>query len=612
MNKIFKILIILLVQLGFSSSFAQKQELSKLDSLFLLFQNTTKISSKVDILNEISYVYWDMNNPEQKDSMKYYTNLAIQLSRKANYTKGLGLALLNLGKYNISMTHNYSEATPYLLESIELFEKLKDSAGISKCYLQLGLISYILQYYEDAIKNFRVSLSYFESITPEYLMALSYTEIGDIPNAKKYFSLAIEDYKKNNNQNMLNSCFMYLGKLYVKDFEPDSAFYYLNLAIERIKNEGNNNLLIRPYAFISSVYLMTKNVNRAIYYAEKSYQMSLKSYDMISQIESATTLSKAYKFIRNYKKAYFFLDLLNNTKESFFKGSTKQKVAEMQSTFDFKKKRQNDSLLNEKERLRSKLEFQETLHKKNNERNILISCVVGIFVIMVSIVNRLRYINKTAKIIKKEKARSEDLLLNILPFEVAEELKTKGSAEAKQFDNVTVMLTDFVNFTHAVENMTPQSLIDELHTCFKNFDEIIRKYKIEKIKTSGDSYLAICGLPAPDPKHAENMANAAIEINRFICERFEQIGDSTFKIRIGINSGSVIAGIVGVDKFAYDIWGDTVNIAARMEQNSIPGRINISGSTYELIKDKFECTYRGKIEAKNKGEIDMYFINESV
>lgn len=611
MNNIFKILIILLIHLGFCSGFAQTQGQHKLDSLFLILEKTNKTTLKVDILNEISFVYWDMNKQEQKDSMKYYMNLAIQLSRKANYTKGLGLALLNLGKFNISMTRNYSEATPYLLESIEQFEKLKDGTGISKCYLQLGLISYILQYYEDAIKNFKLSLSFFESTTPEYLMALSYTELGDISNAKKYFSLAIEDYKKNDNQNMLNSCYMYLGKLYIQDSKPDSAFYFLNLAIENTKKEGRYNMLIRPYAFISSAYLFTNNLNKAIYFAEKAYKMSLESYDMISQIEAATTLSKAYKLTGNYKRAYFFLDLLTNTKESFFKGSTKQKVAEMQSTFDFKKKRHNDSLLNEKEKLKSELAFKVAINKRNNERNILIVCVLGFLILLAGLWSRLRYISKTTSVIKSEKARSEDLLLNILPYEVAEELKLKGNAAAKQFDNVTVILTDFVNFTHAVENLSPQSLIDELHTCFKKFDEIVRKYKIEKIKTSGDSYLAICGLPASDPRHAENMVSAAIEINKFICERFEQLGHNTFEIRIGINSGSVIAGIVGVDKFAYDIWGDTVNIAARMEQNSTPGRINISGSTYELIKDKFKCTYRGKIEAKNKGEIDMYFVNDS-
>jgi class 3 adenylate cyclase len=174
------------------------------------------------------------------------------------------------------------------------------------------------------------------------------------------------------------------------------------------------------------------------------------------------------------------------------------------------------------------------------------------------------------------------------------------------------MFTDFVNFTQASEKMNPQQLIDELHTCFKAFDEIIGKYNIEKIKTIGDAYLAVSGLPVPDALHAEHIVSAAIEIREFMRSRQQQMGDNTFQVRIGIHSGSVVAGIVGVIKFAYDIWGDAVNIAARMEQSSEAGKINISAPTYELVKDKFLCTYRGKIEAKNKGEIDMYFIEKAV
>ncbi len=207
-----------------------------------------------------------------------------------------------------------------------------------------------------------------------------------------------------------------------------------------------------------------------------------------------------------------------------------------------------------------------------------------------------------------QKKRSDDLLLNILPAEVADELKEKGSAAAKMFDNVTVLFTDFVNFTNASEHMLPQELIDELHTCFKVFDEITTKYKIEKIKTIGDAYLAVAGLPSPDPEHAEHIVRAALEINTFMQTRRAKPGNKTFEIRIGIHSGSVVAGIVGVRKFAYDIWGDTVNTAARMEQNSEAGKINISETTYELVKDKFNCAYRGEIEAKGKGMMKMYYI----
>ena len=207
-----------------------------------------------------------------------------------------------------------------------------------------------------------------------------------------------------------------------------------------------------------------------------------------------------------------------------------------------------------------------------------------------------------------EKEKSDTLLLNILPAEVANELKEKGEAEAKLYDHVTVIFTDFVGFTTAAEQLSPQVLVNELHTCFKAFDEIISAHNIEKIKTIGDAFLAVAGLPVPSEDHAENVIRAAIEIRNFMEQRLLTT-ENAFHIRIGIHSGNVVAGIVGMKKFAYDIWGDTVNTAARMEQHSESGKINISGDTYELIRDKFPCTYRGKISAKNKGNIDMYFVD---
>ncbi len=219
-------------------------------------------------------------------------------------------------------------------------------------------------------------------------------------------------------------------------------------------------------------------------------------------------------------------------------------------------------------------------------------------------------IEKQHEELKLEKHKSDDLLRNILPQEVADELKANGTTAAKHYDNVTVLFTDFVNFTKAGERMSPQELIDELHACFKAFDDVMGKYGIEKIKTIGDAYLAVCGLPTSDTLHAEHMLQAAVEINAFMADRMANLGaERTFRIRIGVHSGSVVAGIVGVKKFAYDIWGDTVNTAARMEQHGEAGKINISQTTYELVKDKFTCEYRGEVEAKGKGVMKMYFVS---
>lgn len=211
-----------------------------------------------------------------------------------------------------------------------------------------------------------------------------------------------------------------------------------------------------------------------------------------------------------------------------------------------------------------------------------------------------------------EKKKSDDLLLNILPQDIADELKETGSSAARRFNHVTVLFADFVNFTGVSEMLTPEELVAQIDYCFKGFDGIIGKYNIEKIKTIGDAYLAVCGLPNENDNHAANIINAAKEICEFMLDferkRTEQ-NKPFFKIRVGINSGPVIAGIVGIKKFAYDIWGDTVNVAARMEQNSTAGKINISESTHALVINDFTFEYRGKIEAKNKGLIDMYFVN---
>ncbi len=216
------------------------------------------------------------------------------------------------------------------------------------------------------------------------------------------------------------------------------------------------------------------------------------------------------------------------------------------------------------------------------------------------------------ELITFEKERSDSLLLNILPYETAQELKETGSAEAKLFDNVTVIFTDFKDFSTISEFMKPAELVAELHTCFTAFDSIADKYDIEKIKTIGDSYMAVSGLPVADKLSMAKAIYAALDIEVFMreynTERIQK-GLQPFEIRIGIHTGDVVAGIVGSKKFAYDIWGDTVNTASRMESSGEAGKVNISGTTYDLVKDIFHCTYRGKVAAKNKGEIDMYFVD---
>ncbi|MEO8069082.1 MAG: two-component regulator propeller domain-containing protein [Flavobacteriales bacterium] len=213
--------------------------------------------------------------------------------------------------------------------------------------------------------------------------------------------------------------------------------------------------------------------------------------------------------------------------------------------------------------------------------------------------------------IGKQKVRIEDLLLNILPKEISEELKENGKATARRHNAVTVMFTDMKGFTRVAESMSPEELVNELDDCFIQFDAIIDKYGIEKIKTIGDSYMCAGGVPTHDPHHAHKVVLAGLEIRELMrvwAEERTAVGKQPWVLRIGLHTGPVVAGVVGKRKFAYDIWGDTVNTASRMESSGLPGEVNISGATYELVKDVVECEHRGKVEAKNKGTIDMYFV----
>jgi class 3 adenylate cyclase/streptogramin lyase len=227
------------------------------------------------------------------------------------------------------------------------------------------------------------------------------------------------------------------------------------------------------------------------------------------------------------------------------------------------------------------------------------------------VIERTAQVVSEKKEVEKQKQRSDELLLNILPEEAADELKAKGSADAKLIDEVTVLFTDFKGFTQLSEKLSPTALVAEINECFSAFDLIMDKYGVEKIKTIGDSYMAAGGLPTPNKTHPYDVVKAALDIQQYMHEhkvRKEAAGELFFEIRIGIHTGPVVAGIVGVKKFAYDIWGDTVNTGSRMESSGEVGKINISEVTYELVKDKFTCTYRGEIDAKHKGKLKMYFV----
>ncbi len=253
------------------------------------------------------------------------------------------------------------------------------------------------------------------------------------------------------------------------------------------------------------------------------------------------------------------------------------------------------------------------------ELTVRVKSILSLFKLIEGITGQARDLEEQSNELERqknqleiEKTKTDELLQNILPYEIAEQLKNKGAVKAKKYRMVTILFTDFVDFTKISSELEPEEIVKELSVYFRKFDEITEDHFIEKIKTIGDAYMAVGGLPLRNKSNPIDAVLAALEIQKFMKmynDSRKAKGLTGWSLRLGIHTGKVVAGVIGSKKFAYDIWGDAVNTASRLETAGEAGKINISGETYEYIEAFFNCTYRGKISAKNKGEIDMYFVD---
>jgi class 3 adenylate cyclase len=457
---------------------------------------------------------------------------------------------------------NLSEALKYHLASLKIREAIGDKYGIASSYNNIGTIYSDQGNYPEALKNLFAGLKIFEAIGDKDGTANSYNNIGEINiklkkinEAEKYLNKGLQLSKEIGSKEVIKNSEHDLSKLDSIEGNFRQAYEHYKLYI--IYKDSLNNEVVRK-----------KTIQQSMTYEFEKKEAAAKAWqdkkDAVAEAESKREKVIRYSVIGGFLLALVFLFFVNRS----------LRVTLRQNRLIKKQKK----LVDEKN-----LQLSQQNEEISNQRDE----------------------------IDLEKKKSDNLLLNILPAEVAEELKAKGKTDVKTYSMVTVMFTDFKDFTSVSENISAELLVAEIDYCFSAFDNIIQKYRIEKIKTIGDAYLCAGGLPVLNNTHSEEMINAAIEIRDFMLLRKkekESKGEIAFEMRIGIHTGPVVAGIVGVKKFAYDIWGDTVNIAARIESSCETGKVNISGSTYKLVKDKFNCTYRGKIQAKNKGEIDMYFV----
>jgi len=586
-----------------------------------------------------------------------YLNTYIDFVKK-NYPENLAEAYNNLGKFYIS-TNDFRKAIQTFKKVIPFHQKNKDYENIALTNRNIGASYSGLKKLDSANIYFTKAYQYAESIGNKEKMA-------DVQNLISHMHVAKGDYEKAETaiglatqlwpDNLYN--ISYYAQIKVFNMTKDSLLIredkerqleLKNIISNLHKNIDRANtqnwysdpyLLISDYTTLSNAYELLGNYKNAHEFFQKAMREKEKGFGSekmkeLSNLQSETEISneririkleeetkriqlqkeielKALRF--EYEKKQAIAKTEEERKRLTLEEDLKRK--EIQIKFDQEQKAVVLRYNQEKNIARINQEKKDAIAKADlesskTEKNMW-AVGAGLSLLLLGFAgfsyNQKRKDNRK---IAEEKQKSDDLLLNILPYEVAEELKEKGKTSAKHYDEVSVLFTDFVNFTSNSERIGVQEILNELNICFTEFDRIMEKYGLEKIKTIGDAYLAVSGLPVSNDQHAKNAVSASLEILAYIQQR-KIDNPNALDIRIGIHSGPVIAGIVGVKKFAYDIWGDTVNTAARMEQNSSLGKLNVSEATYKLIKDDFTFEYRGKIETKGKGAMEMYFANSSI
>ncbi|HEV8272290.1 MAG TPA: adenylate/guanylate cyclase domain-containing protein [Chitinophagaceae bacterium] len=596
---------------------------------------------------------------ESKGLIAKEPDKAIQLAQQAkeeaekiDFKQGVGYALKNIGLVYYSQA-KYVETLDYWEQSLKIFEDIKDDIGIANLLSNIGTLysnkgdetrglEYALRSLKIAEKtgdklrilttlNNIATIYYNRPDSLDKAKALDYLlaglplcdstgnmdglgilseNVGEIylgwdqlDKAQSYFEKSIKALGDAPNSSV---AYNGIGKIYLKKGDYNQAFNYHSKALSIAEKAKSPRHIEGTLRDIANLYAKQNNYATALSYFERSRLIAedLKAVPDLKDIYSGMAI--AYEKTNDYKNAFKYQSLLGNIKDTLFNLDREKKLGSLQFEFDLEKKQSEINLLTKDK----DLQIVQTKRQKFAKNAFMIGLFLA-FIIAALIYRSYRDKVKTHILVDRQKNEIEHLLLNVLPKEVAKELQLTGRATPKHYKSVAVMFTDFRGFTLLTDHMSPDELVAELDACFNIFDEIIAKHNLEKIKTIGDSYMCAGGIPKEDEMYVLKIVRAGLEIQEYIVsnnERRLEKGLEPWYLRIGIHVGPVVAGVVGKMKYAYDIWGSTVNIASRMESNGEPGKVNISSATYELIKDYYECSHRGKISAKNVGEIDMYFI----
>ena len=537
------------------------------------------------------------------DSAMVYAGRALELAKRIGYTSGLANVYFNIGN-NYDNKENEGDAVDYYLKALKIYESINDLIGVAKCENYIGNVFRVQRNYTEALKYYSAALSTFKRTGDQKGLSKVYGHLGslycdmkDYPKALDYLYTSLNLIKQLNDTRRIPIVLNNIANVYTEQKNYQLALDTYLKTLDYFDANGIKRGSATACYNIGNVYTELKDYKSAVVWFKRSLELAHKfsiievldaTYESLAIIDSARgNYASAYN---NYKKHILFRD-------SMYNQETTERLVEEQMQFAFDKKTVADSI-------RALEQEKIAAIKLQRQRGYTWLGLVIMLLLSAFTFNIFR----SHKKLGKEKQKSDALLLNILPGEVAGEIKAFGKVKARAYENTTVLFTDFVNFTQMSERLSAEEVVFEIDRCFKAFDAIIEKHGLEKIKTIGDGYMAASGLPVEDGEHALKAVRAALEMNRYVMEHGRIAGSQKLQMRVGLHSGRVVAGIVGLRKFAYDIWGDTVNTAARMEQLGEAGEVNVSGSTYELVKSEFSGTYRGKVNAKGKGNIDMYFI----
>jgi adenylate cyclase len=545
---------------------------------------------------------------ENEQAVVYY-KMSLAIQEEIGDKQGIASCLGNIGViYEIQGDH--ANAIENYNKCLKIMEDLKDSTGIANVLNNIGVVYDLQKEYDKAIEHYERCLSIQEGMKNKQGISVALNNLGGIFATQGNHSKAIEYYNRSveiqeeigNNKGVANTL-SNIGVSYKELENYDKAFEYLNrsLAIERgLKNKKG---LANTLNNLGSLHQQLNHTQKAIELSTQALRLAQEIGAAVHTRDAARVLYRTYSYIGQSKKALEMHELYIEMRDSVLSEENQRELIRQEFKYEYEKEHLLDSLNFAKKEELNHLELQKRDAELSKQRVALFSAAGGLVLLVL-----------LAFAIYRGKKRSDELLLNILPEETAAELKSKGHSDAKFIDHVTVLFTDVKGFTSLSEKLGPKELVEDINECFSAYDGIMEKYGVEKIKTIGDSYMAAGGLPTPNQSHGLDVINAALEIQEFMADlsaKRKEIGKPVFEIRIGVHTGPVVAGIVGIKKFQYDIWGDTVNSASRMETHGEVGRVNISQATYDILKDVPDLTFteRGYLDTKGKGKMSMYFVN---